>query len=115
MFSKKKTKKKKKTCEAFDRVYKLHNEAKFIMYIDDVFNESENAILYGIVAKGRINVNDSVEVYSCEGVIEGTITSKKLMINNNQVDFLEGGDKKASFYTENKKIPYIAGQMFIVK
>ena len=115
LFFKKDKEKSNKKKEAYERVYRLHEEASFLFYIDDVYFEKYNGKdcvkLEGTMAKGSGTVEDTFYLYSCQGRKKATITIDEFYIENNKVEQLEAGDKRIAVYPKEQDINYKAGDM----
>lgn len=104
--------------QQYDRVYALHEQAEFLCYINDAYVESyqgtEAVKLEGLVAKGKGSVEDTYFLYSCNGQKKAEITMEELYLGGNQVECLEGGDKRAALYPREQEVSYKAGDIVCI-
>lgn len=106
---------KKHRKEIYDRVYLLHQKAKFLCYINDAYLEEYKNKQYmkleGLVAKGIGKLEDSFLLFDCNGNQKAEITMEELYLGNNSVEQLEGGDKKVALYPREQNVSYVAGDV----
>lgn len=106
---------KQKRKEQYDRVYKLHEEATFLCYIDDVYTETfEGKMcikLIGSMAIGEGTVQDHYGLYSCEGRLKATIEIDEFYVGADSVNKLESSDKTVAIYPKQQDVKYMAGDM----
>ena len=106
---------KEKRQKIYDRVYALHEQAKFLCYINDAYKEEYQGEylmkLEGLVAKGVGKVGDTFCLYDCDGRKKADITMDELYLGMNSVEQLEGGDKRVALYPKEQDIPYKAGDI----
>ncbi|MDO5154778.1 MAG: hypothetical protein Q4D51_02330 [Eubacteriales bacterium] len=116
-FSKKQPDEKKQ--QNYQRVYELHENAKFLCYIDDVYLEPYQGAscvkLEGVVAFGTGTVDDQYILCNCNGVKKADITMQELYVGNDSVQCLEGGDKRVALYPNEQDIAYKAGDLLYQK
>lgn len=110
-------KRNKKRNENYERVYKLHEQAEFLCYIDDAYMETYNGNEYvkllGIVAKGKGMVSDRYQLFDCNGRKKADITMEELYVGTDKVEELNGGDKPVALYPKEQDISYIAGDILV--
>lgn len=108
-------KNKEKQKENYDRVYRLHEQALFLCYIDDAYMETYNGKEYmkllGIVAKGEGHVLDAYELFDCNGRKKADITMEELYVGQNKVEEIKGGDAPVALYPKEQDISYKAGDI----
>lgn len=101
--------------EAYDRVYKLHQEANFLCYIDEVYEEEyhgEMCIkLVGSMAAGEGTIDEQYALYSCEGRWKATVDIDEFYIGADSVEKLESSDKEVAIYPKQKEISFRVGDM----
>lgn len=116
IFKKKKIDEKSMAYEkAKERVMELHNNAVFLMYIDDAYiKKPYGQVVEGIVAIGKTEINREFFIYSCEGEYVTSIKIKDAYIKNDQVYVLEAGNENISLYPEEKNDRLIAGQIMVI-
>ncbi|MBR1866017.1 MAG: hypothetical protein IJ801_05875 [Lachnospiraceae bacterium] len=106
---------KKRENKAYDRVYALHEQAVFLCYINEAYQETDHGVasvkLEGIVAKGTGRLEDTFVLFDCEGNQKAEITMEELYLGNQSVPQLEGGDKRVALYPREQEIPYQAGDI----
>jgi hypothetical protein len=112
------SRKKKKRQENYDRVYRLHEQAEFLCYIDDAYKENYKGTDYvkleGVVAKGKGSVEDEFFLFDCNGREKGHTAMEELYVGNNSVAQLEGGDKKVALYPKEQNLNYRAGDLLCI-
>lgn len=100
---------------AYDRVYALHEQADFLCYVNDAYQEEYKGKSYikleGLVAKGIGRVEDVFFLFDCTGKKKGRITMEELYLGTNSVEQLEGGDKKVALYPREQNLDYQAGDI----
>lgn len=100
---------------AYDRVYALHEQADFLCYINDAYQEAYKGKSYvkleGLVAKGIGRVEDIFFLFDCTGKQKGQITMEELYLGTNSVEKLEGGDKKVALYPREQDLDYQSGDI----
>lgn len=106
---------KKKRKENYDRVYKLHEEAKFLCYIDDAYTEEfegkECIKLIGSMASGEGTVQERYSLYSCEGRWKAEIEIDEFYVGADSVNKLESSDKTVAIYPKQQDVKYVVGDM----
>ncbi len=106
---------KMKRQEAYDRVYKLHQDATFLCYIDEVCEEEyqgEQCIkLVGSMAIGEGTVEEQYSLYSCEGRWKATVDIDEFYIGADSVEKLESSDKVVAVYPKQRDISFKAGDI----
>jgi hypothetical protein len=112
------SRKKKKRQENYDRVYRLHEQADFLCYIDEAYKENYKGTDYvkleGVVAKGKGSVEDIFFLFDCNGREKGHTAMEELYVGNNLVKQLEGGDKKVALYPKEQNLNYRAGDLLCI-
>ncbi len=107
--------KQKKRNKAYERVYRLHEQADFLCYINDAYMEEykgESFVkLEGLVAVGTGSLEDTFWLFDCEGRQKGKITMEEFYLGTNSVKQLTGGDKKVALYPKEQDISYQAGDI----
>ncbi len=105
----------KKRNEAYERVYRLHEQADFLCYINDAYLEEYKGgrfvKLEGLVAAGTGSLEDTFWLFDCEGRQKGQVTMDELYLGTDSVKQLTGGDKKVALYPKEQDIPYQAGDI----
>lgn len=106
---------KKKRKENYDRVYKLHEDAKFLCYIDDAYTEEfEGKVcikLIGSMASGEGTVQEQYSLYSCEGRWKAEIDIDEFYVGADSVDKLESSDKAVAIYPKQQDVKYMVGDV----
>lgn len=74
----------------YNRYTKDRENKSFIMYIEDKYTKDDNVYLTGIVKKGRLTVNDVLEVVGCN---IDNITVNEIYVNNEEKKEATIGDK----------------------
>ncbi len=110
-----KKKKKIEQNENYQRVYRLHEQAEFLCYINESYLESykgnEYRKLEGIVAKGTGQVGECYELYDCNGRKKATVSMEEFYVGQNLVEQLAGGDKHVALYPREQDVNYVAGDI----
>ena len=120
MFGKsaKKQKERMKRKKIYDRVYAIHENARFLCYIDDAYEESYNGVvsvkLEGVVAIGVGCLSDTFLLFDCEGKQKATVTMEELYVGRDSVDRIEGGEKRVALYPKEQQISYRAGDLLCI-
>ena len=106
---------KQKQKEQYARVYKLHEEAEFLCYIDEVYTEMfEGKMcikLIGSMASGEGTVHEHYSLYSCEGRLKADVDIDEFYVGADSVDKLESSDKTVAVYPKQQDVKYMAGDM----
>lgn len=101
--------------ENYDRVYKLHEEAEFLCYIDDAYTEEfEGKMcikLMGSMASGEGTVHEQYSLYSCEGRLKAEIDIDEFYVGADSVDKLESSDETVAIYPKQQDVKYMVGDM----
>ena len=101
--------------EAYDRVYKLHQEAEFICYIDEICEEEYQGELcvklVGNIAMGEGTVQEQYSLYSCEGRWKGTVDIEEFYVGADKVNQLDGSDKQVAIYPKQRELAFKAGDI----
>lgn len=114
-YGKKKQKLKMKRQEDYARVYDLHKQAVFLLYINEAYMEEyqgRNSVkLEGMVAKGIGKAGDSFMLYDCKGRFKAEVTMEEMYCGLDLVEQLEGGDKRIALYPVEQNVTYLAGDI----
>lgn len=109
---------KKQKNENYDRVMKLHEQAAFLFYVNDAYEEKYEGKDYmkleGIVAKGEGHVTDIYELFDCNGKKKSNITMEELYLGTDKVELLRGGDKRVALYPKEQDVDYRAGDILCI-
>ncbi len=101
--------------KAYDRVYKLHQKATFLFYVNDAYIEryegTDYVKLEGEVAKGKGRRKDSFELYDCEGRKKAGITMEEMYCGTDSVEEIEEDNRRIALYPREQDVPYQAGDM----
>ena len=104
--------------ENYNRVYRLHQEAEFLLYVEDAYKElfegQEYMKLEGVAAKGTADLEDSFVLFNCNGLQKGVIALEEMYIGKDRVNGLYAGDKRVALYPLQQDLPYKAGD-FVCK
>ncbi len=101
--------------EAKKRVMELHNNAVFLMYINNVYIENASEqIIEGIVAIGKAEVDKEFSIYSCEGKYVTKVTIEEVYKDGDIVKVLEAEDREIKIYLKDIDDKLIAGQIMII-
>lgn len=120
MFWSRETQEKKKLAkqrrqEDYDRVYKLHKEAKFLCYIDEVCAEEYEGKMYkkliGTMASGAGTVSEQYMLYSSRGRLKGMVDVEEFYIGADAVEKLECFDKTVVVYPRQQDLEYQSGDI----
>lgn len=101
--------------ENYNRVYKLHKEAEFLCYIDDVYTEEFEGVmcikLIGSMASGEGTVHERYSLYSCEGRWKAEIDIDEFYVGADAVEKLESSDETVVIYPQQQDVKYMAGDI----
>lgn len=101
--------------QSYDRVYQLHEDAQFLCYIDEVYEEPFKGASYikleGVVAKGQGDITQSFELYSCNGRKKADVTMEEFYLGSDPVTCLYAGDKRIALYPKEQDVSYKAGDL----
>lgn len=120
MFWKREEKEKRKLARerkkaTYDRVRKLHQEADFLCYIDEVSLEEYEGTTYvkliGSMAVGEGTIHEKYLLYSCEGREKAKLDIDEFYVGADSVEKLESGDQTVAIYPKQVKGDFRAGDI----
>lgn len=101
--------------EAYDRIYRLHQEATFLCYIDEVCLEEYEGNrcikLVGTMALGEGTVDEKYRLYSCEGKLKSELDIEEFYVGADATKKLECDDKTVAIYPKPLDVSYKAGDI----
>lgn len=101
--------------EDFDRVYKLHQNAQFLCYVNEAYTEEYNGDtvikLEGCMASGEGTVHEKYGLYDCKGRLKAELDIDEFYVGTDSVTKLVADDKKVAIYPKQQNVNCKAGDL----